>query len=180
MLSLLGADRATAEAIAAEAGTEGVIAVANLNAPGQVVLSGAVEALDAAERIAPDHGIRKCRRLVVSGAFHSPIMDPAAEKLKEELSRVSFAKPAIPVVSNVTAEPVEDPADIPALLARQVISPVRWEDSIQTMRAMGITTFVEPGPGKVLNALLKKIDRDARGLSAAQRDEVETFPANPD
>ncbi|MBN2492484.1 MAG: ACP S-malonyltransferase [Planctomycetes bacterium] len=180
MLSLLGAERAAAEAIAAEAASAGVIAVANLNAPGQIVLSGALGALDAAERIAPAHGIRKCRRLVVSGAFHSPLMEPAAEKLARELAGVTFQPPALPIVSNVTAQPVVNPREFPGLLARQVISPVRWEDSVHTMRAMGANLFVEPGPGKVLTGLLRKIDPDASSLAASTLDEVGAFPSNLD
>lgn len=180
MLSLLGADRAAAEAIAAEAASAGIIAVANLNAPGQVVLSGAVEALDAAEQAAPAHGVRKCRRLVVSGAFHSPIMNPAAEKLAADLAAVEFRAPRIPVISNVTAEPVTDPESIRDLLARQVVSPVRWADSIEVMRGLGVTTFLEPGPGKVLGTLLKKIDRDLTAISAATPEEVESFQPDLD
>jgi len=180
MLSLLGADRATAEAIAEKAASAGIIAVANLNAPGQVVLSGAVEALDAAEQVAPEHGVKRFKRLVVSGAFHSPIMNPAAEKLEKDLATVDIRPPAFPVVANVTAEPVSDPEDIRSLLARQVISPVRWEDSVRTMKSMGVTTFIEPGPGKVLAALLKKNDRELRALSAATQEDVESFPTNLD
>ena len=180
MLSLLGADRETAERIAARASSAGIVAVANLNAPGQVVLSGAVEALDAAEKVAPEFGIRKCRRLVVSGAFHSPIMDPAAEKLKASLADVTFHAPRIPVVSNVTAEPVTTPDDIRTLLARQVISPVRWADSVLAMKSMGVSTFLEPGPGKVLGALLRKIDPDLRTVSVATQKDVESFPADFD
>jgi len=180
MLSLLGADRSTAEAIAEKAASAGIIAVANLNAPGQVVLSGALEALDAAEKVAPDHGVRRFKRLVVSGAFHSPIMDPAAEKLRDALESVEIRPPTFPVAANVTAEPVIDPEDIRTLLARQVISPVRWEESVRTMKAMGVTTFIEPGPGKVLGALLKKNDGDLRAVSAATRDDVESFPAKLD
>jgi [acyl-carrier-protein] S-malonyltransferase len=107
-------------------------------------------------------------------------MDPAAEKLEKALASVEIHPPAFPVVANVTAEPVQDPEDIRSLLARQVISPVRWEESVRTMKSMGVTTFIEPGPGKVLGALLKKNDRDLRAVSAATREDVESFPPNLD
>jgi len=175
MLSLMGSDLEKAQAIADRAASKGIIAVANLNAPGQVVLSGAVEALDEAEAIAPEFGVRRCRRLVVSGAFHSPIMNPAADKLGKDLELVEIQRPEIPVIANVTAEPVEDPEDIRSLLARQVIRPVRWEDSVRTMKSMGISTFFEPGPNRVLGGLLKKIDRDLKSISVSTPEEVESF-----
>lgn len=175
MLSLMGADRAQAEAIAAEAAPAGVIAVANLNAPGQVVLSGANAALDAAEVAAKAAGIRRAIRLVVSGAFHSPLMQPAADRLAADLAAVEVRAPRCPVYSNVTAEPVGSPDDIRELLARQVVSPVRWADSVGAMLAAGTTRFIEPGPNKVLTGLLKKIDRDATGIAVPDVDAVEAF-----
>lgn len=180
MLSLMGADRETAEKIAADASDAGVIAVANLNAPGQVVLSGANEALDRAEALAPDAGIRRSIRLVVSGAFHSPIMQPAADRLKADLADVEIQTPRCPVYTNVLAEPVSDPDDIRDLLARQVVSPVRWEDSVRAMIAAGTTTFIEPGPGRVLASLLKKIDRSASAIAVSDVDQVASFRPDAD
>ncbi len=180
MLSLMGADRETAETLTTRASSAGILAVANLNAPGQVVISGAEAALDEAERLASEVGIRRTRRLVVSGAFHSPIMQPAADDLTRDLAQVEIRPPAIPVISNVTAEPVTEVEDIRALLARQVVSPVRWEDSIRTMQVAGVSTYLEPGPGRILGSLLKKIDRSLVAVQVSKPDEVEGFQPDID
>lgn len=167
MLSLLGATQQTATALAEEASRAGVCQVANLNSPSQIILSGENAAIDAAEAAAKDHGIRRCIRLSVAGAFHSEVMRPAAERLQEALLDVEVLNPKIPVISNVTAEPVGSPDLIRELLARQVCAPVLWERSMRAALALGQTEFIEPGPGKVLAGLMRKTEKEARVRSVA-------------
>ncbi|MEW6073028.1 MAG: ACP S-malonyltransferase [Planctomycetota bacterium] len=168
MTSLMGADLATAEALAAVGRTRGICAIANLNGPGQVVLSGEIAALEAVEAAAKDHGIRRAVRLTVAGGFHSECMRPAAERLATALAEVTVRPPAVPVYSNVTGAPVRDPDEIRSLLARQVTSPVLWEKSMRAALAAGIVSFLEPGPGNVLSGLLRRIAKEA-GVEVATR-----------
>ncbi len=147
----------------------GVVVVANLNAPGQVVVSGENGALvQACERLT-DAGARRVVELNVAGAFHSPVMQPAADRLAADLAEVEFADPAVPVVSNVTAAEVTDGATARETLERQVVSPVLFERSLRgAMETIGTATvgtgidFVEPGPGKTLSAFVRKIDRSIK------------------
>lgn len=161
MTSLVGADLAQAEALAAVGAAHGICSVANLNAPGQVVLSGELAALDAVEAAAKEHGVRRAIRLTVAGGFHSECMRPAAERLAAALGDVEIAPPRLPFVTNVTGEPVESPQEIRGYLADQVCAPVRWEKSMRWALDQKITTFVEPGPGNVLGGIMRKIDKDA-------------------
>ena len=167
MASLTGADAAQAEALAAVGAEAGICQVANLNAPGQIVLSGEHAALDAVEAAAREHGVRRVRRLVVAGGFHSECMRPAADRLSAALADVEIRPPRVPVLSNVTAEPADGPDAIRDLLARQVCSPVLWERSMRRALADGVRTFLEPGPGTVLAGILRRIDPDASVRSAA-------------
>ncbi len=166
MVSLVGADLCQAEALAAEGAKHGICAVANRNAPGQIVLSGELAALDAVEAGASLHGVRRAIRLSVAGGFHSECMRPAAERLKAALREVELSAPKVPVVSNVTARPISGPEEARELLAQQVCSPVLWEDSVRWMISEDITAFLEPSPGSVLSGILRKIDRDAVCVSA--------------
>ena len=166
MVSLVGAELSQAEELAAVGAKEGICAVANRNAPGQIVLSGELAALDAVEASAADHGVRRAIRLSVAGGFHSECMRPAAQRLAAALEGVSMASPNVPVISNVTAKPVSGPEEVKALLAQQVCSPVLWEDSVRWMISEGMTTFLEPSPGRVLSGILRKIDRDVDCVSA--------------
>jgi [acyl-carrier-protein] S-malonyltransferase len=161
MTSLVGAELAQAEALAAVGRAHGICSVANLNAPGQIVLSGELAALDAVEAAAKDHGVRRAIRLTVAGGFHSECMRPAARALAAALRDVEIRKPRIPFVTNVTGRPVDDPATIRAHLADQVCAPVRWEDSMRYALAQGLRSFLEPGPGNVLGGIMRKIDKDA-------------------
>lgn len=161
MVSLMGATEEQARALCAAAASHGVCQVANLNAPGQIIASGEIRALDHLEAIAKDHGIRRTRRLVVAGGFHSECMRPAAERLARALNEVEIRAPRVPFVSNVTAAPGSDPAAIRRQLAEQVCAPVLWEKSMRWALGQGITTFLEPGPGEVLGGLLRKIDERA-------------------
>lgn len=167
MLSLLGADEAQAEALAKAGSAAGICSVANLNAPGQVVISGEHAALDAAEAVAKEHGVRRTKRLVVAGGFHSECMRPAADRLRAALAEVRIEPPTIPFVTNVTGGPTSAPDTIREQLAAQVCAPVRWEQGLRWTLAQGITRFLEPGPGNVLAGLMKKIDPEAQVLSAA-------------
>lgn len=161
MTSLLGATRAAAEAIAAEGSAVGICSVANLNAPGQVVISGETRALEVAERTAASHGVRRTVRLPVAGGFHSECMRPAARRLQTALAEVDLRPPRVPLLSNVSGANVSEPAEIKRLLGEQVCAPVLWEASMRWALERGITRFLEPGPGTVLAGLLKKTAKDA-------------------
>jgi [acyl-carrier-protein] S-malonyltransferase len=168
MTSLMGATEDQARTLAAVGAKLGICQVANLNAPGQVIVSGELKALDAVEAAAKEHGVRRTRRLVVAGGFHSECMRPAAERLKRALAEVEIATPKIPFVSNVTGAPTKDPAAIKTQLADQVCAPVLWEKSMRWALAQGIKTFLEPAPGTVLAGILGKIDESALVRSAAK------------
>lgn len=174
MVSLMGADEAQARALAAVGAAHGICSVANLNAPGQVIVSGELVALDALEAAAKDHGVRRTRRLVVAGGFHSECMRPAAQRLAAALERIEIRTPQVTFVTNVTGEPVSDPKAVRAHLAAQVCAPVLWERSMRWALAQGVREFLEPAPGKVLAGILGKIDESARVVSAAQPSDLGT------
>ena len=161
MASLLMLDREKVQEICNEASTLGQISIANFLCPGNLVVSGDKSACDKAVELAETGG-GKAVPLSVAGAFHTTIMQPADQKLAEALASVELKSPRIPVVSNVDAATHSDPEEIRQLLIRQVINPVRWEDSIRWMLENGITEFTEIGPGKVLSGLLKRIDRKVK------------------
>ena len=170
MVSLLGADEEKAHSIAEEAAQGDVLVVANLLSPGQVVLSGAQAACARVPGIAKTHGVRRAIPLSVAGAFHSPLMKSAADALAEELTRVDVRTPAFPVVGNVTGKPMTDPDEIRLRLAAQVVEPVRWQQGMEGLAASGTQRIVEPGPGRVLAGLMKKIDKsiEARNFDSAE------------
>lgn len=149
MLALLGGDAASVRALAARLD----LTVANDNAPGQLVLSGAIEAIAEAEEDARDETGARARRLDVSGAFHSPLMQPAADRLRAALDATPVAAPRIPVYANGTAQPF---TDIRAELAGNLLRPVRWRETLLALRAAGVERFVELGPGSVLTSLVKR------------------------
>ncbi len=176
MAAILGLDDAAAEAVCTQASDgEHVVVPANFNAAGQIVISGDVPAVERAGELAKAAGARRVIPLNVSGAFHSPLMQVAEGGLREALSGVNLRDPAYPVVSNVTAEPIEEGARARELLVEQLTSPVRWVASLQTMVSEGLTGYLEVGPGNVLAGLLKRISRDlpVRTLGTAQ--EVESY-----
>jgi [acyl-carrier-protein] S-malonyltransferase len=162
MAAILGLENSLLEDICREASTAGVVVPANLNSPGQVVLSGEVAGVEAAMALAAARGAKKTVRLPVSGAFHSPLMESAAAGLREELARVDIQDAAIPVVANQSARPVTAAEDIRASLERQLLSAVRWEESMRHLLRESGTRFVEIGPGRVLKGLARSIDRAAR------------------
>ena len=137
----------------------GYIALANINSPVQTVISGEAKAIEAAEAKAKEIGAKRYIRLRVAGAFHSELMKPAAEGLERELESVDIKEAKIPVVANVSAKAVKSAREIKSSLVKQVVSPVRWVESVEFMRAGGVDTFIEAGPGKVLSGLIKKTDR---------------------
>ena len=141
-------------------GVEGVVVCANYNCPGQIVISGEIEAIDKACELLSAAGARRALKLKVGGAFHSPLMEPARAELAEAIQRTNFHTPTCPVYQNVDARPHTDPEEIKANLIAQLTAPVRWTASVQQMIADGATTFCELGPGKVLQGLVSKIDRN--------------------
>lgn len=154
MVALIGPDEAAAQKLCDACAEGEVLQVANLNSPGQVVVSGAKAACERAVAKAKEHGIRRAIPLPVAGAFHSALMAPAAERLKAALAATPFRAPRVPVYSNVTARPVTTAAEIPDLLVRQLTSPVRWAASVEAMGAAGIGEFWELGPKKTLGGMI--------------------------
>jgi [acyl-carrier-protein] S-malonyltransferase len=175
MAAILGLEpKALEEALSKVAG---VVVAANLNSPGQVVISGEVSAVEEAMERCKEAGAKRARALVVSGAFHSPLMEGAASGLEKALAGVDLAPPTVPVYANATASPVEGVEQIKASLSRQLLSPVRWEETIMGMRRGGIERFLEIGPGRVLSGLVRSIDRGATTVSIGKAEEIEAFLA---
>ena len=158
MAAILGLDNETVENICAE--INGTVVAANYNCPGQIVISGEIEAVNVACERLKEAGARRALPLKVGGAFHSPCMEPARAELAEAIKSTAFNAPCCPVVQNVDATPHSDPEEIKANLIAQLTAPVRWTQSVERMIADGITEFVELGPGKVLQGLISKISRD--------------------
>lgn len=163
MAAIIGLD----EALTREACVEADVTLANLNCPGQLVISGAAENIARACELAKAKGAKRALPLTVAGAYHSPLMASAQPKLAAELARLTLAAPTVPVISNVTAQPHSAPADISARLVEQVCAPVRWEESIRALLAQGFTRFIELGPGSALTGFLKRIDKSATCLNVA-------------
>ncbi len=175
MAALLGAGLDQARALA-EAAAEGeVCCLANDNAPGQVVISGAAEAIERAVALAPDYDVRRALPLQVSAPFHCQMMAPAAEIMRDALRKVDIAPPVLPLIANVTAEPVGEPDRIRELLVEQVTGLVRWRECVLAMKERGVDTLVELGAGKVLTGLARRIDSELTALSVSDPDGVETF-----
>jgi len=174
MAALLGADLALAERIAAAAAEGEVCTVANDNDPSQVVLSGHKDAIDRAIGLAKDMGAKRAVPLPVSAPFHCPLMQPAADAMREALDVVAIQAPAVPLYANVTAQPESDPAIIRDQLVEQVTAMVRWRESIANMAAAGVEEFVEIG-GKVLGPMVKRIAPDAKVTSVVAIEDVEAL-----
>jgi [acyl-carrier-protein] S-malonyltransferase len=162
MVAILGLDRDKIEQLCRDSGQGETLQVANLLCPGNIAVSGSKGACERIAAMAPGAGAMKAVPLAVAGAFHTPIMQSAVERLAAALAGISMKRPRIPVVSNVDAQPHDDPNEIRALLARQLVSPVRWEDSVRYLIADGFDTFYEVGPGKVLQGLMKRIERSVK------------------
>ena len=144
----------------------GVVVAANYNCPGQLVISGAYAAVERACEVLKEKGAKRALLLPVGGAFHSPLMEPAQEELANAILETSFQTPSCPIYQNVTAAPTQDANVIQKNLIAQLTGPVKWTQIIQNMRQDGATLFTEYGPGKVLQGLVKKIDREAQVQSA--------------
>lgn len=159
MVSIVGLDRDQVQALCEQAAEGETLQIANYLCPGNLAVSGAKGACQRVAQQAEAAGATKTVRLAVAGAFHTPIMQSAVEQLTAALADVPFAKPRIPVVSNVDARPHHDPEEIRRLLPQQIVSPVRWEDSMRWLLGQGFDQFYEIGPGRVLRGLLRRIDR---------------------
>ncbi|WOD42159.1 ACP S-malonyltransferase [Hwangdonia lutea] len=164
MAAVLGLEDEVVEKICAS--TDGIVVAANYNCPGQLVISGEIDAVNKACEAMKDAGARRALVLPVGGAFHSPLMEPAREELAAAIENTTFSKPNCPIYQNVTANAVINEADIKANLISQLTAPVRWTQSVQQMIADGATLFTEVGPGKVLQGLVKKINRASETASA--------------
>ncbi|OBQ57311.1 ACP S-malonyltransferase [Tamlana sp. s12] len=164
MAAVLGLEDNLVENICKQ--TDGVVVAANYNCPGQLVISGEIEAINKACEALKDAGARRALVLPVGGAFHSPLMEPAREELAAAIENTTFSKPNCPIYQNVTANAVSDEAAIKANLISQLTAPVRWTQSVEQMIADGATLFTEVGPGKVLQGLVKKINRASETVSA--------------
>ena len=175
MAALLGAELEQAQTIAKQAAdeTELVCGIANDNSPGQVVVSGAKAAVERAIAIATEQGVKRSVLLPVSAPFHCALMQPAADAMEEALSKATIRQPAVPVVANVTAQPVSDPATIAKLLVSQVTATVRWRESILAMKSLGVAKVYELGAGKVLAGLVKRIDKEIEASSVGAPADVE-------
>ena len=163
MAAVIGLDEAPTREVCTAAG----VVLANLNCPGQLVISGETGKIEQACELAKGKGARRALPLKVAGAYHSPLMASAQPKLQSELARITVSQPDVTVVSNVTAKPHESPKEISALLVEQVTSSVRWEESMRYLLAQGFTRFIELGPGTALSGFMKRIDKNAQMLNVA-------------
>ena len=161
MAAVIGVEDDAVKALCAEASKKGIVIPANFNCPGQVVVSGSVEGVNALVELCESKSI-KAVLLPVSGAFHSPLMEFAVEGLTEAIAKVNFSDLKYPLIANVTAEPLTDATLLPDLLVRQITSPVRWGESMQKAISLGVTSGVEVGSGKVLMGLMRRIDRNLK------------------
>lgn len=174
MAALIGGEEEDIRRLAGDCDVD----VANINAPGQIVISGTVEGIDKAVEASENYGIRIAQKLDVAGAYHSRLMMPAQEKLSEVLAGLELASPGVPVVCNVTAEEVSDPLDIRKTLEAQVSGSVLWSDCVKNFIDRGETNFIELGPGRVLAGLMKRIDRSIKPLSFSDVEGLEQTVAS--
>ncbi|MGB9887550.1 MAG: ACP S-malonyltransferase [Moorellales bacterium] len=173
MAAVLGLEyRAIAEACR-QAEEIGPVVIANLNAPGQVVISGVRPAVEEVAYRCRQAGAKKVVFLEVSGPFHSPLMQPAVEQLEKDFARVRWKSPAVPVIANCLAQPVTEVEAVRKALLRQLTSPVRWQESLEYLAAQGVTTFIELGPGRVLSGLVKRTVPGARVCNVEDRASLE-------
>ena len=172
MAAIVGIDLKIVNELCVEASADGIVQAANFNSPGQIVVSGANAGVQKVMNLAKTHGAKIVKELPVSGAFHSPLMESAQLGLKTALDKTKILDAAIPVYANVTARPMLYADEIRNLLIRQLICPVKWEDSVKNMVADGATTFAEIGPGKVLQGLVKRIDNTVKTLGIEKLSEI--------
>lgn len=160
MVAVMNTEAALIEEICERAAERGIVSPANYNTPAQIVIGGQAEAVDYAVELLKEAGVKRLIELKVSGPFHTAILKPASEKLAEELEQVNFNSFKLELISNTTAKVMKD-SEIKELLTRQVMEPVRFYESIEIMKALGVNRFIEVGPGKVLSGFIKKIDKEA-------------------
>lgn len=172
MAAIIGLDRATAERVCVESAGENLVTPANLNGPDQTVIAGHVSGVHRAAKRAREAGAKRVVMLAVSAPFHCPLMAPAAQRLEQVLAKIEFHDPSIPVFCNSDARPVLSGRDARAALVRQVVSPVRWHETVEAMAAAGFDTFVEVGPGSALAGLVRRILKNARVLSVSDPESV--------
>ncbi|MDR2464926.1 MAG: ACP S-malonyltransferase [Streptococcaceae bacterium] len=172
MVAIMNADVSVIEEACKKASVKGIVTPANYNTPSQIVIGGVQEAVDYAVELLTEAGVKRMIPLNVSGPFHTAILKPASEKLAVELEKTSFSELKIPVISNTTAKPFKD-GEIPSLLTRQVMEPVRFYESIDALKGLGVTHFIEIGPGKTLSGFMKKIDKTILGERAEDIQTVE-------
>jgi [acyl-carrier-protein] S-malonyltransferase len=175
MAAVVGLEPAVVEEVCREAAAEGIVQCANFNSPGQIVISGSVPGVRKGMELAKARGAKLVKELVVSGAFHSPLMESAREQLRSGLASTTITDSRIPVYANVTAQPVQKGAEIRTLLERQLTSAVRWEESVRNMIGNGATAFVEVGPGKVLQGLVKRIDPNVEVRGIEKFEEIQSM-----
>lgn len=178
MAAVLGGEREALAALCADITAGGaLVELANVNCPGQIVVSGSKEGIEQVVSRVKEIGAKRAIPLEVSGPFHSSLMKSAAERLQDRLAAAAFHNASVPVVANVTARPVQDGAKIAELLVQQVYSPVLWEDTVNWLIAQGVDTFVEIGPGSVLTGLIKKTDKSVRLFNVNNLDSLEQTAA---
>lgn len=175
MAAIMGMDSESLNEICQEVSTRNVVQCANFNSPGQIVISGSVDGVYETMKIAKEKGAKLVRELVVSGAFHSPLMSSAKEEFKKELDSTNLYDAKFPVYANVTAKPVTKKAEIVDALYKQLDKPVLWEDTIKNMISDGAEEFIEIGPGKVLQGLVKRINPDVKFFGIDKYEDVERF-----
>lgn len=173
MAAIIGLEEAPTRAVCDEAG----VTLANLNCPGQIVISGDTGGIARAVELAKAKGAKRALPLQVAGAYHSPLMAGAQPKLQAELAKIKISAPSVPVISNVTAQPHEGPKEIPARLVEQVCASVLWENSMRYLLSQGFTRFIELGPGTVLSGFMKRIDKNAQMLNVADKASLEATVA---
>jgi len=175
MAAIMGMDSESLNEICQEVSSQNVVQCANFNSPGQIVISGSVDGVYETMKIAKEQGAKLVRELVVSGAFHSPLMSSAKEEFKKELDSTNFYDAKFPVYANVTAKPVTKKDEIVDALYKQLDKPVLWEDTIKNMISDGAEEFIEIGPGKVLQGLVKRINPDVKFFGIDKYEDVERF-----
>jgi [acyl-carrier-protein] S-malonyltransferase len=171
MVAVIGLDGPSLAEVCAQTGTR----IANINCPGQLVISGAKDNLAKATELAESRGAHRIIPLQVSGAFHTPLMQPAVEELKEILATISFAAPVIPIIANTTAQPITNAELVKEELLRQLCNSVQWQCSIEYMIDNGISTFIEIGPGRVLSGLIKRINKNVRTINIGDAEAIKNI-----
>ena len=175
MAAVIGLEPEKVETLCANASSSGIVQCANFNSPGQIVISGSLEGVRAAMDLCKSAGAKMVKELVVSAAFHSPLMETASEKLKSEIENTNFYEPKFPVYTNVSAKPAVGISEIKNKLHEQITAPVRWEETIKNMIDDGIEEFYEIGPSNVLQGLLKRINPDVKRYGIDKYEDVEKY-----